>query len=402
MEPLKKQSFSLKSNCKLRLLKDMIGGVRNAHPTALCFLLIIDAGTLRVISSALKMIELMEEGVTAIEKLDLVRKKFPKMHAVYFLSPTEDSVDKLIKDYADPKAPQYGSVHVFFTNHVPNHLFQRVASNKNLVSRVLTLKEFNLDFLCSGDTLFHFDLPQALPVIFSKANTPEEKELSERVGHKLASVIPSLFNYSTVQIVFNKSENNMIAEKVARIAAQRIDQILAAKKPDEDSGDAPHTKIIVLERSFDPLTPLLHDYYYQPMVYDLLNINNDIVEYDMTSDSGEVKKKKVILGDNDDLWEQFRFRHISEAMTGITDKFNDFVKSNSTAKMQRGELGEMNLDKMSEIIRSMPQYNELLSKYTMHMNLIDKCLEVRNFESQEFILISLKILVSFDQIGIHR
>jgi hypothetical protein len=36
----------------------------------------------------------------------------------------------------------------------------------------------------------------------------------------------------------------------------------------------------------------------------------------------------------------------------------------------------MDLGQMSQIIRSLPQYNELLSKYTLHMKLIEKCWNV--------------------------
>ena len=41
-------------------------------------------------------------------------------------------------------------------------------------------------------------------------------------------------------------------------------------------------------------------------------------------------------------------------MNGITASFNEFVKNNSTAKLQKGAMGDLNLDKMSDIIRSMP------------------------------------------------
>eukprot|EP01016_Furgasonia_blochmanni_P041966 TRINITY_DN5524_c0_g2_i6.p1 TRINITY_DN5524_c0_g2~~TRINITY_DN5524_c0_g2_i6.p1 ORF type:complete len:305 (+),score=41.56 TRINITY_DN5524_c0_g2_i6:885-1799(+) len=111
------------------------------------------------------------------------------------------------------------------------------------------------------------------------------------------------------------------------------------------------------------------------MVYDLLSIDNDIIEYDTTSENGELKKKKAVLCEGDELWEQFRFLHISEAMTGIADKFNEFLKSNPNAKLQRGQLGEMNLGKLSEVIDSIPQYNELLSNFNLHIDLIDKCQE---------------------------
>jgi syntaxin-binding protein 1 len=39
-------------------------------------------------------------------------------------------------------------------------------------------------------------------------------------------------------------------------------------------------RLVILDRALDPLTPLLHDFFYQPMIYDLLNITSDIVDYE--------------------------------------------------------------------------------------------------------------------------
>ena len=60
----------------------------------------------------------MELGISAIEKLEIGRKPFPKMHAVYFLTPCESSLTFLLSDFSDKKNPQYGIVHLFFSNNI--------------------------------------------------------------------------------------------------------------------------------------------------------------------------------------------------------------------------------------------------------------------------------------------
>ena len=47
----------------------------------------------------------MEEGVTTLEKLELNRKKFPKIHAIYFITPTLSSINMLCKDFEDKNKP---------------------------------------------------------------------------------------------------------------------------------------------------------------------------------------------------------------------------------------------------------------------------------------------------------
>ena len=111
--------------------------------------------TVKVISSTIEIVELMEKGVTTLEKLTLVRKAFPSIHALYFITPTENSVQRLINDFKDPEKPQYAAAHVFFSNQLSEDLFHQIGKSSGLLSRCLTFTEFNLDFYCIENGLFH-------------------------------------------------------------------------------------------------------------------------------------------------------------------------------------------------------------------------------------------------------
>ena len=104
----------------------------------------------------------MELGVIALEKLELGRKPFPKMHAIYFITPSESSVTHLLSDYADKKNPQYGVVHLIFSNEVPQTIMAKIAQCEALITRVQTFKIFNLDFACAGETVFNLEMFEAL------------------------------------------------------------------------------------------------------------------------------------------------------------------------------------------------------------------------------------------------
>ena len=378
MQSAQPKKFSLRENVRLRLLKDMLSGLKQSFPNVPNFLMVVDSTTTRIISSCAKMIELLEEGVVAIERLDLVRKPFPNMHAIYFITPTDDSIDRIMKDYENPKAPQYGSIHLFFTNRCDNHLIEKLSKKKNLIEKVLTFKEINLDFLCPEENIFHFDMPDALPVVFSKQGSPQEKELEEKIAYKLATVIPTLFDYEKFQIIYNKNAHNSVAERVARILEDRIHRFLELRKTEDDDEPPAPVKVVILDRSFDPLTPLLHDYYYMSLVYDLLDVENDIVKYDSEDNTGKPIAKKAVLSESDDLWMKYKYKHIAEAMTKISEEFSQFVQNNKTASVQRGDTSDLDLKTMGEIVKKMPMYKELMGKYTLHMSLIEGCLKAFN------------------------
>ena len=58
------------------------------------FILIVDHYGLKVLSNTIKMMELINYGITIVERLELSRKKYSKIEAVYLISPK--SIDKML------------------------------------------------------------------------------------------------------------------------------------------------------------------------------------------------------------------------------------------------------------------------------------------------------------------
>lgn len=56
-----------------------------------------------------------------MEKVSIRREPLPELEAIYFLSPTEESIDFLIKDFENSKKPQYAAVHLFLTSRNLSH-----------------------------------------------------------------------------------------------------------------------------------------------------------------------------------------------------------------------------------------------------------------------------------------
>jgi hypothetical protein len=77
-------------------------------------------------------------------------------------------------------------------------------------------------------------------------------------------------------------------------------------------GDEGHTErergqVLILDRTFDPLTPLMHEYTYSAMVNDLLSVNDNVIAYTTVNNNNAKEHKEALLNESDNLWTELRY-----------------------------------------------------------------------------------------------
>ncbi|KAF8519040.1 Sec1-like protein [Hysterangium stoloniferum] len=402
-----------------------LDAIRSVNPPGRWKVLVVDDHAQKLLGSTLKQYDILEENVTLIESINTHRTP-QQFEALYLLMPTSQNVERVIGDFANGRQ-QYLAAHVFFIEGLSEKLVDRLVSSP-AEPYLKALKELYLNFWPIESQAFSVNAPATFYSLFSPprsatalrgARLRAEEDL-RFIARAILNICVSLEEYPLIRHyvpshhkplgpfspppesrapppeggsgrwrttlargdagrVEAEADSLYLPKVLARMVQEELDEYKKATPEFPKSEPSrPRGVLFITDRTIDTIAPFLHEFTYQAMCNDLLPIDDGTkYRYKFQTALGEYEDKIAILSDADSVWTEVRHLHMREAIDKLMADFNAFMQENAGFQ---GE-GVASLNDMKDMLASLPQYQEMREKFSLHLNMAQECMSI--FEKEK-------------------
>ncbi|KAK2494312.1 hypothetical protein MC885_019807 [Smutsia gigantea] len=187
---------------------------------------------------------------------------------------------------------------------LPVSLFNELGHSR--VEKVVkTLKEIHLASLPYEAQVFSLDAPQCTYNLYCPYGSRERTRQLEALA----------------QEIITRRNGTASHDVLAKLKAFKLDTQNLGEGPEKT-----RSQLLIMDWEADRVKPLLHERLFQPMAYDLLDIEQDMYRYETTGLS-EAREKAVLLKEDDDLWLELWHTHMPDVSKRVTEILKTFCES---------------------------------------------------------------------------
>ncbi|KAJ3241773.1 hypothetical protein HDU81_010417 [Chytriomyces hyalinus] len=286
--------------------------------------------------------EMMSVGVMAKESLFAKRNPRPSTAVLYFVSPKIAVASRIVDDF---RMNLYSSIFIFLTEDSDEFYDVLQPASSNIAACVA----FAFSFTSLESRVFTINKPESTYHLWM-ADGEEGLNLAiSEYADKFRDVLTSMNTEPMIRYYDPYGNGKTIAARTAIALKDRMDEYkvenetFPAPSPYDHLGPA---TVVVLDRSFDLIAPLLHSLSFQAAAHDMVKLSDEVdvaknLKHLIWSDPNSSETENhAIMDESSPLFNSLRHLFIAFAMDEVNETLQSFAKvtqakANSVEEIQR-------------------------------------------------------------------
>ncbi|KAF6212087.1 hypothetical protein GE061_012607 [Apolygus lucorum] len=311
--------------------------------------LLLDKQTTSIISMVYSQSEILQKEVYLFERLDVPGSIEPMKHlkCIVFVRPTKDNVGLLCNEIRNPR---YGMYYIYFSNIISKSDIKTIAECDE-IEVVREVAEFYGDYLSVSPHLFSLNINGCYQ------GTQWNPVHLQRSVQGIVSVLLSLKKCPFIRYQSGSDMAKRLADKIREVVTK-----------EEVLFDFRHSEVppmlLILDRRFDPITPLLTQWTYQAMVHELLTISNNRVNMSHVPGVSKELSEVVLSSEHDEFYAENLYNNYGEIGQTTKELINEFQKkAKSHQKVE-------SIQDMKQFVESYPHFKKMSGTVSKHLMII--------------------------------
>ncbi|KAK5959555.1 Sec1p PWA37_003518 [Arxiozyma heterogenica] len=327
--------------------------------------------------------------VTTVDRIDSpTRKGQSDVEVIYMVQESKFNMNCMDADFAGG-INKYKSAYVRFIASPGDYLVKYFNDLRYLPQYLNDVREIKIGFIPKESQFFQtIDIDKPLQIFYNQnCHDLIEKNLKRTLESLLNLCIITgeypIIRYSkATQSQLDVTPAAKLAEKLAFMFQQYLDAYAREHEDFPPPSNRPRAIMLITDRSLDPFSLFIHDFAYQPMVYDLsehLDLKTGEYKYQAENELGEMEDKSSKLCDLlDPDWIELRHQHIVNANEYLGGKIKEMIARNPLL-VDRSKI--KNTSDLLSVVAHLKDFDEERRRMILHKTLIEECLMINHERS---------------------
>ncbi|KAK6455303.1 vesicle trafficking protein Sly1 [Scheffersomyces xylosifermentans] len=337
--------------------------------------LVLDTKSRAVLSSVLRVNDLLRCGITVHSLINSKRTPLPEVPVIYFVEPNIDNVLQIIDDLENDR---YDSFYINFTASINRELLEEFAKKVSISGRSFKIKQVfdqYLDFIVTEPNLFSLDLPKIFTQ-FNKAGTDEDTihSLVDRIANGLLSTIITLENVPLI-----RAQQGGPAEFVATQLDLKLRDYLSNSRNSPNQSIQQRPVLILLDRNIDLSSMFAHSWIYQCMVSDVFKLQRNTIKlHKYSKDSDKPTLTNYDLDPRDFFWNKYSQLPFPDVVESADAELNTYKNDAREVTNKTGISSLKDIDpsadndtaNIQQAVEKLPELSNRKTTLDMHMDIL--------------------------------